>query len=90
MIGTFEGIVVGVAPASIHGDLYFDLLLWPFGEGVAAGGAGVPSDEASIRAGAVHARVASHLMVGGRSPRGGERLRLTVLMGQVSGVVVVG
>lgn len=86
MIGTFEGVVVGVAPASIHGDVYYDVLLLPCGEGNAP----VPRDEAEIRAGSVHARVPSHVMEGGRSPRAGERLRLKVLMGQVSGVEVVG
>lgn len=85
MIGCFEGVVVGVAPASIHGDVYFDLLLWPAG----SGGSAVPADEAAVRAGSVHARVPSHLCEGGASPRTGQRLRLTVLMGQVSGVAVL-
>ncbi|MFM9957538.1 MAG: hypothetical protein ACKVZJ_05655 [Phycisphaerales bacterium] len=80
MIGTFEGTVVGVAPASIHGDVYYDLLLWP-------AGSPTPDDEAAIRAGAVHARVPSHLCKG-VSPRAGQRLRLTMLLGQVSGVEV--
>ena len=85
MIGSFEGTVVGVAPASIHGDVYFDLLLWPAGNG----GSAVPTDEAAVRAGSVHARGPSHLCAGGASPKAGDRLRLTVLMGQVSGVVVL-
>lgn len=87
MIGSFEGTVVGVAPASIHGDVYFDVLLWPAG----TGGSAVPTDEGAVRAGAVHARVPSHLLVGMTGgPRAGSRLRLKLLMGQVSGVEVVG
>jgi hypothetical protein len=84
MIGTFEGTVVGVAPASIHGDVYFDVLLWP-------AGSAVPEEESAIRAGAVHARVPSHL-VGGMTggPKAGVRLRLKMLLGQVNGVEVVG
>ncbi len=78
LMGTFEGTVVGVAPVSIHGDVYYDVLLWP-------AGSPVPEDEASIRSGATHARVPSHLC-DGQPPRPGQRLRLAMLLGQVSGV----
>lgn len=79
-IGTFEGTVVGAASASIHGDVYHDLLLWP-------ADTPIPGDEAAIRAGAVHARVPAHLCARER-PGVGARVRLSVLLGQVTGVEV--
>lgn len=78
LIGSFEGTVVGSAPASIHGDTYFDVLLVP-------AGTAMPQDEAAVRAVAVHARLPSHLCPA--PPRSGARVRLTLLMGQVTGAL---
>lgn len=75
LIGTFEGTVVGSAPASIHGDVYHDVLLIP-------SAIAVPADEESIRRAAVHARIPSHLCP--QPPRPGAVVRLTMLMGQVA------
>lgn len=87
MIGTFEGTVVGVAPASIHGDVYFDVLVFPNPPGT-----GLPENEDELRAGSAHARLPAHVCSGlgpDRAPRPGMRLRLTMLMGQVSGAARV-
>lgn len=81
LIGPFEGTVVGSAPASIHGDIYHDVLLLP-------AGMPMPPTEEAIRAAAVHARVPSHLCP--RPPRPGDQVRLTMLMGQVSGAIWAG
>jgi len=78
LIGDFNGTVVGVGAASIHGDRYYDLLLVP-------GGAPMPTGEAAIRAAAVHARLPAHLCP--RLPAPGDRVKLSMLLGQVQGAV---
>lgn len=69
LTGTLEVTVLESAAASIHGDLYHDLL--------------VQTDVQRDRNEASRVRVAGHVCTGG-PPRAGERLRLALLMGQVT------
>ena len=83
--GTIEGTIVGVSPASIHGDIYYDVLILPFGSPLAE-----HLSEAAIRDASCHARIPSHLLGGGPIPSPGDRVRLTILLGQVQGYARVG
>jgi hypothetical protein len=74
--GSIEAVVLGVASASIHGDLYFDLVL--------------QTDEMAREDRAVQVRAPQHVMEGGQPPGLGTRLRVSFLMQQVTGVEVVG
>lgn len=71
MIGAVTGIIVDVTPVSIHGDVYYDVLLHPDG---------APPD-ASRRV-----RVASHAcaQLPHAQPMAGQRVTVQMLMGQVT------
>ncbi|MGH7131826.1 MAG: hypothetical protein ACREJO_07780 [Phycisphaerales bacterium] len=69
LTGTLEVTVLESAAASIHGDVYHDLL--------------VQTDEQRNRNEASRVRVAVHVCTGG-PPIAGERVRLVLLMGQVT------
>ena len=83
--GTLEGTIVGVSPASIHGDIYYDALILPVDSAPAE-----QLSEADIRDASWHARIPSHLLGGGPIPSPGDRVRLTILLGQVQGYTRVG
>ena len=80
-IGTITATVVGVSSASIHGDVYYDALVVPEGTPLSP-----EASEDEIRAVAQHVRVPNHLLGSGGPPRPGERLGLTFLLGQLSGL----
>lgn len=74
--GSIEAVLVQVASASIHGDVYFDLVL--------------QTDEMAKEDRAVQVRAAQHAIEGGQPPEIGSRLRVSFLMQQVTGVEVMG
>ncbi|MGQ0626852.1 MAG: hypothetical protein ACT4PL_01980 [Phycisphaerales bacterium] len=76
LAGTVTGRVRGLKTASIHGDLYYDVLLETEGVTAAAGMAAV-----------LPLRVASHAWPAGGLA--GARIEVTFLMRQVTGVRVV-
>ena len=75
MFGDWVVDVMRVQPVSIHGDLYYEVLVVRADE---AGGAG--------RQGVV-LRVPEHAATA--APEAGQRIKLTFLMGQVTGAKVV-
>ncbi len=74
--GSIEAVLVQVTSASIHGDVYFDLVL--------------QTDDMAQEDRAVQVRAPQHAVEGGAPPEVGSRLRVSFLMQQVTGVEVVG
>ena len=68
--GSLQFDVVGVAPVSIHGDTYYDLL--------------VQNEQHKQTGQAAKLRVPSHALANGQPPQPGERVNLTFLMQQVT------
>ena len=76
LAGSIEAVVLGVASASIHGDVYFDLTL--------------QTDEQAQSNRAMQVRAPQHACEGGTPPRPGLRVRVSFLMQQVTGVEEIG
>jgi len=75
LAGSIHALILSVTPVSIHGDMYFDLVLQ------------TAEDAAANRAKQI--RVPVHACNGGRPPEVGERVEVQFLMQQVTGVRVV-
>lgn len=73
--GSIEAVLMQVTSASIHGDIYFDLVL--------------QTDEMAREDRAVQVRAPQHVLEGGQPPEIGSRLRVSFLMQQVTGVKVI-
>lgn len=74
--GSIEAVLAHVSSASIHGDVYFDLVL--------------QTAEMAREDRAVQVRAPRHAVEGGQPPEVGSRVRVSFLMQQVTGVEVVG
>lgn len=100
--GSLRGTVLRVGAVSIHGDIYFDLLIAPepapsdvqAGSGVSpsSGASAPPASPPPPTPGgpppvpAIGLRVPSHATPGGHVPDEGERVEVQFLMGQVTSV----
>ncbi|MFN0012760.1 MAG: hypothetical protein ACKVS8_14070 [Phycisphaerales bacterium] len=84
LAGSITGRVLRVSGVSIHGDIYFDLLIEPDAGAVP----GAPAPEAG-KVAALSVRVPRHAFDGGHPPEQGERVEAQFLMRQATGVRVL-
>lgn len=84
LAGSITGRVLRVAGVSIHGDIYFDLLIEPDAGSVP----GMPAAEPGKMA-ALSVRVPRHAFEDGHPPEEGERIEAQFLMQQATSVRVV-
>ena len=84
LAGSISGRVLRVAGVSIHGDVYFDLLLEPDAGSVP----GLPEAQPG-KVAAISLRVPRHALEGGHPPEEGERVEVQMLMQQATRVRVV-
>ena len=78
-IGSVTARVVDASDVSIHGDVYTDATLEP------EAALGAPT----LGGATVRVRIAAFTCEGGRRPREGDRVRVELLMGQVTRVEVL-
>lgn len=72
LAGSIHALVVGVTPVSIHGDLYYDLLIQ------------TPDDASAQRARQI--RAPQHACAEGQPPAPGQHVEIQFLMQQVTAV----
>ncbi len=86
--GAITARVLRVAPVSIHGDVYFDLLVEPEADPAGAGGAPLPPvPEGQILTLALRAPM--HSTPDRQAPEVGRRVRVQFLMQQVTGITYI-
>ncbi len=84
LAGSISGRVLRVAGVSIHGDIYFDVLIEPDAGSVP----GLP-EAAPGKVAAISVRVPRHALEGGHPPDEGQRVEVQMLMQQATRVRVV-